>query len=177
MSRRLLLGSGIILTVGLSLLPFLWFVLTSFKSQSEIEAAPPSWWPSGSVGFYRAALVDHHLLAYVANSAIVAGSTTVLALAIGIPAAYALARLPLRGKGAIMGLLLCISMFPQMAIAAPLWRLLDSLGGLNHHWGVILPYTALPCRSPHNPIKQVPPFCGCLQPLQASRCYSASSKL
>ncbi|MFO0730892.1 MAG: carbohydrate ABC transporter permease [Nitrospiraceae bacterium] len=139
----MLLILGIVLTVGVSLLPFLWFVSASFKSQAEIEAAPPTWWPSGSLGFYRSALIDHHLLDYVANSAIVAGSTTLLALAIGIPAAYVLARLPLPGKGAIMALLLCISMFPQMAIAAPLWRLLDSIGGLNRHWGVILPYTAL----------------------------------
>ena len=42
MNRRILLALGILGTVGLSLLPFLWFVLTSFKSQGEIEAAPPA---------------------------------------------------------------------------------------------------------------------------------------
>ncbi len=143
MKPRLLLVLGVVLSVGLSLLPFLWFVLTSFKSQQEIEATPPTWWPSGSLSFYRTALFDHDLFAYVANSVIVAGSTTLVALAIGIPAAYALARLAVPGKRIIMAVLLCISMFPQMAIAAPLWRILDSLGGLNRHWGVVLPYVAL----------------------------------
>jgi multiple sugar transport system permease protein len=143
MSRRLLLLLGIALSVGVSLLPFLWFVLTSLKSPVELEATPPTWWPSGSVNFYRTALVDHGLFRYVGNSAIVAGSTTALALTIGVPAAYALARLELPGKRMIMGILLSISMFPQLAIAAPLWRLLDGIGGLNHHWGIILPYVAL----------------------------------
>ena len=92
MNRRFLLALGILATVGLSVLPFLWFVLTSFKSQAEIEVAPPTWWPSGSLGFYRSALFDHRLFDYVGNSVVVAGSTTVLALLIAIPAGYALAQ-------------------------------------------------------------------------------------
>ncbi|QOJ36303.1 MAG: carbohydrate ABC transporter permease [Nitrospira sp.] len=143
MTRRLLLPLGIMGTVGLSLLPFLWFMLSSFKSQREIEAVPPGWCPSGSLEFYRSALFSHHLLDYVGNSVVVAGSTTAVALLLAIPAAYALARLTIPGKQGILALLLCVSMFPQMAIAGPVWRLLDALGGLNHRWGVVLPYVAL----------------------------------
>ena len=109
MNRRILLALGILGTVGLSLLPFLWFVLTSFKSQGEIEVAPPAWWPSGNLGFYRSALFDHHLFDYVLNSVVVAGSTTVLALLFAIPAAYALARLTIPGKQGILAVLLCVS--------------------------------------------------------------------
>lgn len=140
MVERLLLASGIVATVVGSLAPFAWLVLTSFKTQPEVEAVPPSWWPSGGWHFYRAALFDHHLLSYVGNSIIVAGSTTVLALAIGIPAAYVLARIKLRGKTWILGGLLTVSMFPQMAIAGPVWRLLADARGLNTHWGLVLPY-------------------------------------
>lgn len=139
MNRRLPLALGILATVGLSLLPFLWFVLTSFKSQAEIEAIPPTWWPSGNLGFYRSALFQHHLFDYVLNSVVVAGSTTLLALLLAIPAAYALARLTIPGKRGVLAVLLCVSMFPQMAIAGPIWRLLDSLGGLNHRWGSCCP--------------------------------------
>ena len=140
MAERLLLAGGIVATVLGSLAPFAWFVLTSFKTQPEVEAVPPSWWPSGGWHFYRAALFDHHLLSYVGNSIIVAGSTTVLALAIGIPAAYVLARIKLPGKTWILGGLLTVSMFPQMAIAGPVWRLLSDAQGLNTHWGLVLPY-------------------------------------
>jgi multiple sugar transport system permease protein len=140
MARRFMLISGILLTVGGSLAPFLWIFLTSFKTQAEVEAVPPAWWPSGGLHFYRSALIDHELLSYVGNSVIVAGGTTALALAIGVPAAYVLARIRLRGKSFILGGLLTVSMFPQMAIAGPMWRLLAGMHGLNTHWGLILPY-------------------------------------
>ncbi|MCH7566635.1 MAG: carbohydrate ABC transporter permease [Nitrospirae bacterium] len=143
MTRRILLGVGILLTVGLSLFPFLWFVVTSLKTQKEVEAIPPTWWPSGSLDFYRSALVDHHLTDYILNSVLVAGSTTLLALGIGIPAAYALARLRLPGKVWILGALLSISMFPQLAIAGPVWQILERIGGLNTRWGLVLPYVTL----------------------------------
>jgi len=143
MSGRLLLGAGIAATVAGSLLPFLWFVLTSFKTVPEVEAVPPTWWPSGSLEFYRAALGRHHLAGYLLNSLRVAGLTTLLALAAGIPAAYALARLRLPGRRWILGTLLCVSMFPQVAVAGPVWRTLARLGGLNTAWGLVLPYLAL----------------------------------
>ena len=143
MSRRLLLGTGILLTVVGSLFPFIWFVITSLKTQQEVEAVPPAWLPGGEWGFYRSALVDYHLTDYVLNSMVVAGSTTLVALAIGIPAAYALSRLPLPGKGWILGGLLGVSMFPQIAIAGPIWQILDRIGGLNTRWGLLLPYVTL----------------------------------
>ncbi len=143
MTGRLLLGLGILLTVGGSLFPFLWFLLTSLKTQQEVETVPPTWWPSGSLEFYRSVLGTDHLTAYLANSVIVAGLTTVLALAIGLPASYALARRRLPGTRWILGGLLSLSMFPQIAIAGPVWRLLDRLGGLNTRWGLLLPYVTL----------------------------------
>ena len=142
MTRRVLLGVGIALTVILSLFPFLWFVLTSLKTQEEVASIPPTWWPTGGLHFYQSALIDYHLTDYMVNSLIVAGTTTLLALVIGTPAAYVLARLPLPGKGWIMGTLLSISMFPHIAIAGPIWNLLEQIGGLNQHWGLILPYIA-----------------------------------
>jgi len=134
---------GIVLAVLLSLFPFLWFVLTSFKSQIQVEAIPPTWWPDGSIEFYESALIDHSLFRYIWNSIMVAGATTILALALATPAAYALARLRLFGKVWILGGLLCVAMFPQIVIAGPIWQILEYLGGLNTHWGLVLPYVAL----------------------------------
>ncbi|MEC4674932.1 MAG: carbohydrate ABC transporter permease [Nitrospirota bacterium] len=142
-SARLLLVLSITLAVIGSLVPFLWFVLTSFKSQIQVEAIPPTWWPDGSIGFYLSALVDHQLVDYMINSVIVAGSTTLLSLIIAIPAAYALARIRMAGKTWILGGLLSLSMFPQIVIAGPVWQILERVGGLNTHWGLVLPYITL----------------------------------
>lgn len=141
--RRLVLGIGMTCTVVGSLFPFLWFVLTSLKTQQQVEAVPPTWLPGGGFHFYWSALVEHRLTDYMLNSLIVAGSTTVGVLLISIPAAYALSRLRMPHKGWILAGLLGISMFPQIAIAGPIWRILDHLGGLNTRWGLVLPYMTL----------------------------------
>ncbi len=141
--NRWLLWFGILVAVAGSLFPFLWFVLTSLKTQKEIQAIPPTWWPSGGLSFYRSALVEYHLTDYILNSIMVAGSTTIVTLAVGIPAAYALARLRLPGRVWILGGLLSVSMFPQIAIAGPVWLILEKIGGLNTRWGLVLPYVTL----------------------------------
>jgi multiple sugar transport system permease protein len=140
---QLLLIFGIALALLGSLFPFLWFVLTSLKSQKQVEAIPPTWFPDWDLGFYASALFEHHLVDYMVNSVIVAGSATLLSMAIAIPAAYCLARLTLPGKAWILGGLLSISMFPQIVIAGPVWQILERLGGLNTHWGLVLPYITL----------------------------------
>lgn len=141
--EALSLPLGILLAVSLSLFPFLWFVVTSLKSRPHLEAIPPTWLPDWNLQFYQKILVDRQFLLFIKNSVIVAGSTTILASLIGIPAAYALVRLRWRAKNAILVGLLMVSMFPQVVIAGPVWRLLSDVGGVNTYWGVTIPYLAL----------------------------------
>ncbi len=129
--------------VALSLLPFLWFVNTSLKTDIEVTAIPPVLIPSGNLHFYASGIERYNLLHYVKNSIIVAGSTTVITLFISIFAGYAVSRLRFRHKGIIMGSLLVVSMFPQISIAGPVWKILLSLGWLNSYQGLILPYVTL----------------------------------
>jgi multiple sugar transport system permease protein len=134
---------GVIVSLALSLLPFVWFALISLKRPVEITAVPPSFWPSGTLDPYRSALVDHGLARYVWNSALVAGSTTLVNLTLASLAAYALARLRLVGRRAILTAVLAAAMFPQVAIAGPVWRILRGLGLLNSLPGLVLPYISL----------------------------------
>lgn len=131
------------LVVLVSLLPFLWFLNTSFKTQIEVTAIPPTLVPSGSLHFYQSAIEQYNLLHYVKNSIIVAGLTTFITLCISVFAGYALARLRIKYKGLIMGSLLLVSMFPQISIAGPVWRILQSAGWLNTYHGLIIPYITL----------------------------------
>ena len=124
------------------LLPFLWFVLTSLKSPAELTAIPPKLVPSFQWGFYHAALVGHGLLRYIVNSLIVAGSATLITIVVGSLAAYAIARFQLTWTKYYLLALLAISMFPQIAIAGPIWSLLDSTGWLNTYRGLVTVYVA-----------------------------------
>ncbi len=129
--------------VALSLFPFMWFINTSLKTPVEVTAIPPVLIPSGTIESYSSAIVEYNLLHYVKNSVIVAGSATFFTLFIAVFAGYAVARLRLRYKGVIMGGLLLVSMFPQISIAGPVWRIMQHLGWLNSYQGLIIPYVAL----------------------------------
>jgi trehalose/maltose transport system permease protein len=132
-----------LVVVGMSLLPFLWFLDTSLKTQIDITAIPPALFPSGSFHFYESAVENYNLLHFVKNSAIVAGGSTLVTILLSVFAGYALARLRIRYKGVIMGSFLLVSMFPQISIAGPVWKILQSLGWLNTYQGLILPYVTL----------------------------------
>jgi multiple sugar transport system permease protein len=125
------------------LTPFAWFVLTSLKSSAELTAIPPVWVPSFHLDFYRSALQQYNLLHYIVNSAIVAGLTATVTIVIGSLAAYAIARFNLKWTNFYLLLLLAISMFPQIAIAAPVWTILDRLNWLNTYHGLVAAYIAL----------------------------------
>jgi multiple sugar transport system permease protein len=140
--KKSIFPAAVLFIAGFSLLPFLWFVATSWKSATEISAIPPVLWPSFHWQHYYAALVHHGLLRYIANSAIVAGATTVISVVIASLAAYALARFKLRGARFYLLLLLALSMFPQIATAGPVWRLLSGLGWLNSYQGIVAAYIA-----------------------------------
>lgn len=125
------------------LAPFFWFILTSFKSPAELTAIPPELIPSFHVGFYRSALQNYGLLRYIVNSAIVAGAATLVTIAIGALAAYVMARFRFRWTNIYLLMLLAIAMFPQIAIAGPIWSILDRLGWLNTYHGLVAAYVAL----------------------------------
>ena len=125
------------------LLPFLWFLLTSFKSPSELTAIPPELIPSFHWDFYHSAVNKHGLLRYIGNSIVIAGSATTISIAVGALAAYAIARFRLPWTRFYLLVLLAISMFPQIAIAGPVWNILEHLGWLNTHYGLVTAYVAL----------------------------------
>jgi multiple sugar transport system permease protein len=133
-------------SVGIALyclVPFLWFVLTSLKSSAELTAIPPILWPSFHWSFYQSALDDYGLLHYVLNSAIVAGSATLVTVTVGSLAGYAIGRFHLPWTNFYLLFLLAISMFPQIAIAGPIWTILDRLQWLNTFQGLVVAYVAL----------------------------------
>ena len=141
--RKILFLCTTLLIVFLSLLPFLWFFITSLKTEVEVTAIPPVLIPSGSTEFYRSAVAQYSLLHFVKNSVIVSGATMTITLLLAIFAGYGLARLRLPGKGIILGSLLVVSMFPQISIAGPVWQILQAIGWLNSYQGLILPYVTL----------------------------------
>jgi multiple sugar transport system permease protein len=121
------------------LFPFYWLINISLKTGNDLQSSrivPPN----PTLSNYKAIFENTDFVKSLRNSAIVALTTTVLALIVGSFCAYALARLKLRGKFVILAIVLSISTFPQIAIAAPLFKLWSDLGIFNTYIGLIIPY-------------------------------------
>jgi trehalose/maltose transport system permease protein len=121
------------------LFPFYWLVNISLKTGNDLLSSS-LFPPNPTLKNYQEIFKNPDFTKALRNSAVVALSTTVLALAVGSFCAYALARLKLRGKALILAIVLTISTFPQIAIAAPLFKLWSDIGLFNTWLGLIIPY-------------------------------------
>lgn len=132
------------LIVVWSVAPFLWQVSTSFQEDRLLSSPTPSFlpWPGTLDHFYNI-FVEKQFHLYIINSAIVAGLTTLFCLAIGGGAAFALARLRVYYHFGILALILSVSMFPQIAIVAPLYLAASSLGLMNTYTILVIIYLSL----------------------------------
>jgi putative spermidine/putrescine transport system permease protein len=93
-----------------------------------------SWLPEGGYGaqWYQYAATQHDIGLLLSNTLIVAISTTFLALLIGFPSAYVLARKKFRFKGVLMGIYMIPMLVPPLAYGIPLaTMLLRNLGNLD----------------------------------------------
>jgi multiple sugar transport system permease protein len=121
------------------LFPFYWLVSISLKQGNDLQSSSliP---PHPTLKNYQSIFQNPDFTKALRNSAAVALITTITALTVGSFCAYALARLKLRGKFFILAVVLTISTFPQIAIAAPLFKLWSDVGLFNTWTGLIIPY-------------------------------------
>ncbi|QST01120.1 carbohydrate ABC transporter permease [Pontibacillus sp. ALD_SL1] len=128
--------------------PFLWILLSSVKPVAELFGDEAfNWFTSNpTVENYVSVFVNYPFLKYLWNSTVVATITTVYTVFVAAFAAYAIARLDFPGKTVILGIVLSVSMFPQIATISPIYIFMKNLGLTNSYLGLIIPYTtfALP---------------------------------
>jgi multiple sugar transport system permease protein len=123
------------------LFPFIWLIGTSLKLGDFALNSPSLTQGPFGLDNYRS-VFDQGFAYNLRNSAIVAGTTTVICIVIGSLAAYALARLPIRRKVIILSGILAVALFPPVALVPPLYQIWLSLGLLNTYPGLYIPYTA-----------------------------------
>jgi multiple sugar transport system permease protein len=136
----------IVLIAGLAAMigPFLWTLLSSFKSEGEIRESPPTWWPAAAtLDNYRELFSRLDFPRYFTNSVIVAVAVTVANLVICSATAYALAKLPFPGRKAVFAIVVGNVMVPVMVTFVPTFVLVSQLGLVNTYAGLILPNVAL----------------------------------
>lgn len=139
---RLVLYTLLIAFAFIQLYPFIWLVLFSFKSNTEIFGGNIAGFPEKLLwSNYKTALVNGKVGIYFLNSVLVTGVTIILSSVISAMAAFAIERMRWKlSKPALLAFLLGL-MIPLHATLLPLFILFNKMGLLNSYWCLILPYT------------------------------------
>ena len=126
------------------LFPVYWLVATSLKEEREVLSRRPSVFRF-DVQFenYAAVLADASTLAYFWNSSVVALGSTFLALLVGVPSAYVIARYRFRGASDFAFWILTTRMAPPVAVLIPFFVMYITLGLNDTHLGLILAHFAV----------------------------------
>lgn len=125
--------------------PFVWMVLGSFKSEGELRAAPPTWWPqTASLDNYTQLFSRLNFGGYFTNSIVVATVVTIGNLLFCSALGYALAMLDFKGKKALFTVVLGTLMIPGVVTFVPLFVLVANAGLVNTLPGLILPFLVSP---------------------------------
>jgi trehalose/maltose transport system permease protein len=140
--RRLATAGFYVLVAAIVLytcFPFYWAVVSSLKPSADLfrlEFIPAHPTLQNYVAVFRNQPFGRYLL----NSAVVAAGVVLLALLLGVTAAYALGRIAFRGRVTLLLVVLGVSMFPQVAVLSGMFELVRSFGLYNSLAGLILSY-------------------------------------
>lgn len=125
--------------VAFSLFPFYYAIVTSLRPASLLFE--PAWLPDvPTLANYATVFREQPFERNLLNSLLVAASVVAIAMAAGVTAAYALARVRFRGRGLLLAAILAVSMFPQVAILSGMFELIRALGLYNRLAGLTLTY-------------------------------------
>jgi multiple sugar transport system permease protein len=129
-----------------AVLPMLWMLLTSVKTQFAALQFPPEWVPhSPTLANYTALLspradIGRDFLRYMLNSVWVSFASTVLGVAVAVPAAYVFSRFRFPGRNLLFYGVLIRNMFPAVVFLMPLFILMRWLGLVDTQASLILTY-------------------------------------
>jgi ABC-type glycerol-3-phosphate transport system permease component len=119
------------------LVPFFWVLSQSLEPSAEFSRNLPTLWPSHpTLGNYYTVLIRDSFSRSILSSFIVAAITTVITLVLGALAGYALSRLPIRGRGLVLGFVILAGFFPLTAMMGPLFDVMGHIGLLNTYLGL-----------------------------------------
>lgn len=122
--------------------PVAWMVLTSFHQESDAATNPPSLLAPFTLDQYEL-LLGRDVTPYLLNSAMASVISTLLVLALSIPAAYALSIKPVEKWTDVMFFFLSTKFLPVIAALLPVYLIVKDAGMLDNVWTLIVLYTAM----------------------------------
>ncbi|MFZ0218263.1 MAG: carbohydrate ABC transporter permease [Candidatus Dormiibacterota bacterium] len=121
--RRLVLVGGLALLTVWTLIPIAWMALTSIKPTADLYAKPSLWPRDMTSQNYATVLTQSEFTTWLRNSVVVAVCTTLIAMVVGMLAAYAMTRLDFRGKRLIGNVTIISYLIPPAILFIPLFQI------------------------------------------------------
>jgi multiple sugar transport system permease protein len=122
------------------LFPIFWSILTALKTRAQTLASPPLLFFQPTLENFRIVIAETPFFRYLGNSALVSVVTTVIVMALSLPAAYSFSRLKFRGDKDILFYILSMRMTPGIALVVPYFLIFQSLGLIDNPIVLILVY-------------------------------------
>jgi ABC-type glycerol-3-phosphate transport system permease component len=136
--RTIALFAVALLLLAVWTFPVLWGLLTSFKTERDVLAYPPTLVFEPTLANYRDVLFGSaSILPNLWSSVVVAGASTLVTMLFAIPAAYALARLDFPAKRTSGFYVLATQMLPPVGLIIPYYLVLQKIGGLDTYSGMV----------------------------------------
>ena len=136
--RATLLQIGIVAFLILS--PIAWMVLSSFKPSAEVIAYPPTLWFAPTLDNYRQLFDTTPFAHYTWNSGVVTIASTVIGIALGVPASFAVSWTRITWPATVT---LVARMAPGTLFLLPWYVMFRELGMIGSYWALILTHAVI----------------------------------
>lgn len=127
----------VVILLVITVFPYVWILLASFKEHSDLFAIPLKWLFDPTLNNY-VEILDKGFDRYLLNSIIVGGLSTALCLVIGTLVAYAFSRYKIPAGNHLFFYILATRLGPPIAYALPMYLIFDRIGIANSYIGLIL---------------------------------------
>ncbi|BBE71903.1 carbohydrate ABC transporter permease [Oharaeibacter diazotrophicus] len=130
--------AALVLALALFLAPLAWLATTAYKPARDIFSIPPVLTFAPTFDNFRALFALYDVPRLVGNSLAIALGSTAIALVVGVPAGYALARSRWKHAITVAYVLLAVRMMPRVVTLMPFYLLMRDIGLLGSTWAVAL---------------------------------------
>ncbi|GIG25529.1 carbohydrate ABC transporter permease [Cellulomonas denverensis] len=128
------------------LLPMLWAISTSFKTEAQAQSTPLQWIPDGGFTLenYATVFSRGEVMRWMGNTLLIAGAVTILTVALCALAGYGFSRTRFRGRRLLFAGTIALIAIPGQILIVPLFRQMQAINAVDTYWGVILPQLVAP---------------------------------
>jgi multiple sugar transport system permease protein len=136
---------GFLILVSIyAILPFIWMLSTSLKTEAEAFRVPPTWIPiKSTIGAYIYMWTKKNFGIYFLNSTIISLSTAILSTFFGALAGYGFSRFNFKGRKFLIGFFLATQMLPGVLLVGPYFKILSKFGLYDTRTGLIIAFLTI----------------------------------